>query len=132
MRLLKKVLKGILVVLLLIIGSVGLILGKEYIESKRIEHIVKSDDGKEAIEIMLRGIDDKALTSEGKIKTYKIEFDKVKRNPMGGINVHLIINDDPEMMLNTTLEKGTQGKKYETGAKGISPKLGEFVYGERR
>ena len=128
----KKVLKGILVVLLLIIGVAGLICGKEYIESKRIEHIVKSDDGKEAIENMLKRMDSKALTPEGKIKTYKIEFDKVKRNPMGGINVHLIINDDPEMMLNTTLEKGTQGKKYETGAKGISPKLGEFVYGERR
>ena len=128
----KKVLKGILIVLLLVIGSVGLIFGKEYIESKRIEHIVKSDDAKEAIENMLKRMDSKALTPEGKIKTYKIEFDKVKRNPMGGINVHLIINDDPEMMLNTTLEKGTQGKKYETGAKGISPKLGEFVYGERR
>ena len=132
MRLLKKILKGILIVLLLIIGVAGLICGKEYIESKRIEHIVKSDDGKEAIENKLKRMDSKALTPEGKIKTYKIEFDKVKRNPMGGINVHLIINDDPEMMLNTTLEKGTQGKKYETGAKGISPKLGEFVYGERR
>ena len=132
MRLLKKILKGILIVLLLIIGVARLICGKEYIESKRIEHIVKSDDGKEAIENMLKRMDSKALTPEGKIKTYKIEFDKVKRNPMGGINVHLIINDDPEMMLNTTLEKGTQGKKYETGAKGISPKLGEFVYGERR
>ena len=128
----KKVLKGILVVLLLIIWSAGLIYGNEYIERKRIEQIVKSNDGKEAIETMLKKMDSKALTLEGKIKTYKIEYDKVKRNPMGGISVHLIINDDPEMMLNTTLEKGTQGKKYETGAKGISPKLGEFVYGQRR
>ena len=128
----KKVLKGTLIVILLIIGSIGLILVKEYIESKRIEHILKSDDGKEALENMLKKMDSKALTPEGKIKTYKIEYDKVKRNPMGGISVHLIINDDPEMMLNTTLEKGTQGKKYETGAKGISPKLGDFVYGERR
>ena len=128
----KKVLKGILIVLILIIGVVGLILGKEYIENKKIEHIVKSDDGKEAIENMLKKMDSKALTPEGKIKTYKIDFDQVDKNPMGGINIYLIINDDPEMMLNTTLEKGTQGKKYETGAKGISPKLGEFVYGERR
>ena len=65
----KKVLKGILVVLLLIIGSAGLIYGKEYIESKRIEHIVKSNDGKEAIENMLKSMDDKALTPEGKIKS---------------------------------------------------------------
>ncbi len=129
---LKKVLKGILVVLLLIIGAAGLICGKEYIESKRIEHIVKSDDGKEAIENMLKRMDSKALTPEGKIKTYKIEFDKVKRNPMGGISIYLIINDDPEMKLDTTLVKFNKDEKYETGAKGISPKLGEFVYGEKR
>ena len=129
---LKKALKGLLIVLLLIIGAAGLICGKEYIESKRVEHIVKSDDGKEAIENMLRKMDNKALTPEGKIKSYKIDFDKVGKNPMGGIYILLIINDDPEMKLDTTLEKGTQGKKYETGAKGISPKLGEFVYGEKR
>ena len=71
----KKALKGILVVLLLIIGSVGLILSKEYIEGKRIEHIVKSDEAKEAIETMLKKMDSKALTPKGKIKTYKIDFD---------------------------------------------------------
>ena len=120
---LKKVLKGILLVLFIVLSPIGLLKGKGYIESKRIEHIVKSDDGKEAIENMLRGIDDKTLTPEGKIKSYKIEFDKVKRNPMGGISIYLIINDDPEMKLNTTLVKGTQGKKYETGALGRSPKL---------
>ena len=65
----KKVLKGILIVLLLIIGVVGLIYGKEYIENKKIESIVKSDDGKEAIENMLKKMDSKALTPEGKIKS---------------------------------------------------------------
>jgi len=129
---LKKVLKGLLIVLLLIIGAVGLICGKEYIESKRIEHIVKSNDGKEAIETMLKKMDSKALTSEGKIKSYKIDFDKLGKNPMGGIYILLIINDDPEMKLDTTLEKGTRGEKYKTGAKGISPKLDKLVYGEKR
>ena len=124
MELLKKVLKAILIVLLLIIGAIGLICGKEYIESKRIEYIVKSDEAKQVIEKMIREEDNKALTPEGKIKTYKIEYDKVEKNPMGGINIYLIINDDPEMKLNTTLEKGTQGKKYEIGAAmGRSPKL---------
>ena len=128
----KKVLKGTLIVILLIIGSIGLILVKEYIESKRIEHILKSDDGKEAIETMLKKMDSKALTSEGKIKSYKIDFDKLGKNPMGGIYILLIINDDPEMKLDTTLEKGTRGEKYKTGAKGISPKLDKFIYGEKR
>ena len=128
----KKVLKGILIVLLLIIGVVGLIYGKEYIENKKIESIVKSDDGKEAIENMLKKMDSKALPPEGKIKTYKIEFDKVGKNPMGGIYILLIINDDTEMKLDTTLEKGTRGEKYKTGAKGISPKLDKLVYGEKQ
>lgn len=128
----KKVLKGILIVLLLVIGSVGLIFCKEYIESKRIEHIVKSDDGKEAIESMLKSMDGKALTPEGKIKTYKIDYDKVEKNPMGGINIYLTINDDPEMKLDTTLVKFNKDGKYETGARGISPKLFRLVYGEKR
>ena len=128
----KKVLKGILVVLLLIIGVAGLICGKEYIESKRIEHIVKSDDGKAAVESMLKSMDGKALTPEGKIKTYKIDYNKVEKNPMGGITIYLTINDDLEMKLDTTLVKFNKDEKYETGAKGISPKLGEFVYGEKR
>ena len=128
----KKVLKGILIVLLLVIGSVGLIFCKEYIESKRIEHIVKSDDGKEAIESMLKSMDGKALTPEAKIKTYKIDYNKVEKNPMGGINIYLTINDDPEMKLDTTLVKFNKDGKYETGARGISPKLFRLVYGEKR
>ena len=120
----KKFLVATITSILLLIGFV---VGNIYYEKYKIEHIVKSDDGKEAIEIMLRGIDDKALTSEGKIKTYKIEYDKVKKNPMGGINVYLIINDDPEMELNTILVKGTQGKKYEAGAPGRSPKFDKLT-----
>ena len=125
----KKFLVATITSILLLIGIVA---GSIYYEKYKIEHIVKSDKAKTAIENMLKKMENKALTPEGKIKSYKIDYNKVEKNPMGGINVHLIINDDPEMMLNTTLEKGTQGKKYETGAKGISPKLGEFVYGERR
>jgi len=93
----KKVLKGILIVLLLIAAIVGFICGKEYIENKKIENIVKSDEAK--------------------------DYNKVKKNPMGGIYILLIINDDPEMIFDTTLEKNTVGGKYTTGAGGFSPKL---------
>lgn len=127
MRLLKKILKGILIVLLLIIGVAGLICGKEYIESKRIEHIVKSDDGKEAIENMLKRMDSKALTPEGKIKTYKIEFDKVKRNPMGGISIEIIINDNNSLSLGTTINKYNKDTRYEFGVLSLSPDLGKLI-----
>ena len=126
MRLLKKILKGILIVLLLIIGSAGLILEKKYIESKRIEHIVKSDEAKEVIETMLKDIDDKALTSEGVIKSYKIDYGKVRMNPMGGINIIIIVNNDDELFIETTLSKYSRNGNYETGGLGVSRKLSEL------
>ena len=111
---------------------IGIVAGSIYYEKYKIEHIVKSDDGKEAVESMLKSMDSKALTPEGKIKSYKIDYNKVKKNPMGGINIYLTINDDPEMKLDTTLVKFNKDEKYETGARGISPKLFRLVYGEKR
>ena len=123
--LLKKILIGIPLAVLAVVGLIG---GKMYLEENKIVSIVKSDDGKEAVESMLKSMDDKALTPEGKIKSYKIDLDKVEKNPMGGINIYLIINDDPEMIFDTTLEKNTVGGKYTTGAGGFSPKLFDFIY----
>ena len=123
---LKKALKGLLIVLLLIIGVVGLICGKDYIESKRIEHIVKGDEVKKAIESMLMDIDDKALTPEGIIKSYKIDYSKVRKNPMGGINLIIIVNNDDELFIETTLSKYSQNGNYETGGLGVSRKLSEL------
>lgn len=107
---------------------IGFVVGSTYYEKYKIEHIVKSDKAKTAVENMLKKIENKALTPEGKIKSYKIDYSKVKRNPMGGIYILLIINDDPEMIFDTTLEKNTVGGKYTTGAGGFSPKLFDFIY----
>ena len=120
----KKFLVATITSILLLIGIVA---GSIYYEKYKIEHIVKSDEAKEVIEKRLKSIDSKALTPEGKIKSYKIDYNKVEKNPMGGINVYLIINDDPEMKLNTILVKGTQGKKYEAGAPGRSPKFDKLT-----
>lgn len=121
----KKFLVATITSILLLIGIVA---GSIYYEKYKIEHIVKSDKAKEVIEKRLKGMDSKALTPEGKIKSYKIDYNKVKKNPMGGIYILLIINDDPEMIFDTTLEKNTVGGKYTTGAGGFSPKLFDFIY----
>ena len=124
----KKFLVATITSILLLIGFVA---GSIYYEKYKIEHIVKSDKAKTAIENMLKKMENKALTPEGKIKSYKIDYNKVEKNPMGGINIYLTINDDPEMKLDTTLVKFNKDGKYETGARGISPKLFRLVYGER-
>ena len=116
----KKILIGGLLALFAIAGLVG---GKIYMNSNKMENIVKSDKGKEAIEAMLKKMEAKALTSQGNIKSYKIDYDKVKANPMGGINISVIVNDNEELRVNTTLEKDWTGDGYKTGARTISPEL---------
>ena len=115
----KKFLVATITSILLLIGFVA---GSIYYEKYKIEHIVKSDKAKTAIENMLKKMENKALTPEGKIKSYKIDYNKVEKNPMGGINISVIVNDNEEMIVNTTLEKDWRGE-YKTGARTISPEL---------
>lgn len=116
----KKILIGILSAVVIIAILIG---GKIYMDSNKMENIVKSDKAKEVIEAMLKKMEAKALTPEGNIKSYKIDYDKVKANPMGGINISVIVNDNEELRVNTTLEKDSTGDGYKTGARTISPEL---------
>ena len=115
----KKFLVATITSILLLIGFVA---GSIYYEKYKIEHIVKSDKAKTAVENMLKKIENKALTSDGKIKSYKIDYSKVKKNPMGGINISVIVNDNEEMIVNTTLEKNSRGE-YIIDSTAISPEL---------
>ena len=115
----KKFLVATITSILLLIGFV---VGNIYYEKYKIEHIVKSDEAKEVIEKRLKSMDSKALTPEGKIKSYKIDYNKVKKNPMGGINISVIVNDNEEMIVNTTLEKNSRGE-YIIDSTAISPEL---------
>ena len=116
---LKKILTGVPLVVLAVVGLIG---GKMYLEENKIVSIVKSDEANKAVESMLKKIEKNALTPEGKIKSYKIDYNKVEKNPMGGINISVIVNDNEEMIVNTTLEKDWRGE-YTTGARAISPEL---------
>ena len=115
----KKFLVATITSILLLIGIVA---GSIYYEKYIIEHIVKSDKAKTAIENMLKKMENKALTPDGKIKSYKIDYSKVKKNPMGGINISVIVNDNEEMIVNTTLEKNSRGE-YIIDSIAISPEL---------
>ncbi|EFI84281.1 Protein of uncharacterised function (DUF1310) [Listeria grayi] len=86
---------GIVLLLILVIG------GKIYMDHKKMNEdmlkVVKSDEAKEVFEDGLRNIDSKSLTSEGVIKSYKIDYSSIDHNPMGGIMVTLIINNDKNL-----------------------------------
>ena len=120
----KKVLIGILTTIAII---ATMIIGKIQMDKYRIKSIAHGEEGKAAIENMLRVLDEKALTPEGKIKSYKIDESYTHKNPMGGLIVRVIINDDPELDVETTLNKYPSRGKLEHGVMSVSPKLAKLT-----
>ena len=122
----KKALIGVSLAVLAVVGVVG---GKVYMNNNdnKVENIVKSDEAKQTIEGMLKKLDSKALTSEGKIKSYKIDECYSKVNPMGGIDIKLVINDRDDLVLETTLNKYSEGKGYKHGALGMTQELNSLL-----
>ena len=122
----KKALIGVSLAVLAVVGVVG---GKVYMNNNdnKVENIVKSDEAKQTIEGMLKKLDSKALTSEGKIKSYKIDESYSKVNPMGGIDIKIIINNNEKLVLETTLNKYSDDKGYKHGALGMSQELDSLL-----
>ncbi|EKY4025603.1 TPA: DUF1310 domain-containing protein [Listeria innocua] len=89
--------------------------------NKEMEKVVYSDEAKQVFEKRLINLDAKAFTKEGIIQSYEINKESIERNPMGGINVTLIINKDLEW--NVTYTLGKQNGKLDGGGASISKEL---------
>ncbi len=101
-------LKKKLIIILGVVVSIILVLGvKFYMDEKKLDEemikVVYSDEAKEVFEERLANLDPKAFTKEGVIQSYKIDKESIERNPMGGINVTLIINGNSELYVKYTL-----------------------------
>ncbi|WP_226896629.1 DUF1310 family protein [Listeria welshimeri] len=95
---------AILITLLIIGGKVYMDKQQEAkVRKEKMIEIVKSEEAKKEFEVVLTNLDSKALTSDGKINTYSISNDTIRKNPMGGINVVLVINDDANLTIEYTL-----------------------------
>ena len=57
------------------------------------------------IEKSLKKIDNGALTEEGKIKSYEINYDKTDYNSRGGIEIEIYINGNSNLKLNSLITK---------------------------
>ncbi|PQF21684.1 DUF1310 family protein [Enterococcus mundtii] len=83
--------------------------GTMYMDHLKLEEemikVVNSEEAKNVLETGLKNIDPNALTSEGVIKNYKIDYENIKRNPMGGISVPLIINDNDKLLVFNLLDR---------------------------
>ncbi|WP_271004638.1 DUF1310 family protein [Listeria seeligeri] len=114
---------GIVIIIILGLG-VKFYMDEEK-SNKEMMNVVYSDEAKEVFEIRLKALDAKALTEEGVIHSYKIDKESIKHNPMGGINVTLIINNDSE--LNITYTINNFNGELSGGASSISEKLSKLL-----
>ena len=122
-------LKKIVIRIAMVMMVIGvLITGKMYLDSYQNKSIAQSKEAKTAIEKMLKGLDEKALTSEGKIKSYKIDDNYTHRNPVGGVSVKIVINGDESQYLGTILNKYSSSKEYNLGVLSFSPELRKLIY----
>ncbi|PZL77417.1 hypothetical protein CI088_01690 [Enterococcus plantarum] len=115
---------SILGICLMIVIGIG---GKVYMDNKSFHdemvNVVKSTQAKQIIEDELKGLDPRALTPEGKIKVYEINYKSIEHNLMGGIMFEIIINKDEELTLGLNI--GKSSGKLKSGVVILSEKLSD-------
>ncbi|PDC06869.1 hypothetical protein A4P82_03505 [Listeria monocytogenes] len=89
--------------------------------NKEMMNVVYSDEAKKVFEFRLKAADADAFTEKGVIQSYEIDQKSIRKNPMGGINVTLIINKDLEWYITYTL--GKYNGKLDGGGASISKEL---------
>ena len=93
----------LIIILLIILSIIGFPILKFFITqyATRQEEIaiVKSDRIRTAIEKSIKKIDSKALTDEGIIKSYKIDYNSVKDKSLQGFTVTVYVNNDKEQFI---------------------------------
>ena len=97
----------VMVVFGLSLGGCSFFNGQSAKKQEMIQ-IAESKKMKVAIENMLKKLDPKALTPEGKIKSYKISKDDLDYNPMGGLLVKIVINNDEKISFKHNYTRGLQ------------------------
>ena len=81
------------------------------------------------IEKSLKKIDKGALTEEGKIKSYEINYDKTDYNSRGGIEIEIYINGNSNLKLNSLITKNRD--EYKVSVSVQSKALVDFLEGKK-
>ncbi|MHC5293816.1 DUF1310 family protein [Listeria welshimeri] len=119
---------AILITLLIIGGKVYMDKQQEAkVRQEEMIEVVKSEEAKKVFEEGLKNLDSKALTSEGVIQNYKIDYESIEQNQMGGIMVDLIINHDSKLKVYNSLNKSQPSGRLKNSGGGNSFELEELL-----
>ena len=81
------------------------------------------------IEKSLKKIDNGALTEDGKIKSYEINYDKTYYNSRGGIEIEIYINGNSNLKLNSLITMNRD--EYKVSVSVQSKALVDFLEGRK-
>ncbi|EGU0987577.1 DUF1310 domain-containing protein [Listeria monocytogenes] len=102
---------------------------KFYMDEEKLNeemmNVVYSDEAKQVFKKRLTNLDAKAFTKEGIIQSYEIDEGSIESNLMGGIEVALIINNNPEMNVSYTMSNSNG--ELSGGASVVSEKLSKLL-----
>lgn len=91
-------------------------------QRREMLEIAESKQSKRVLENILRQEYPHALTAEGIVKSYKINTHRLRYHPMGGLTVEMVINEDKNLTITTTLTQEADGHLEQNGVV-ISGKL---------
>lgn len=117
--------------LVIFLGLVALIIGigvkyqmdkQEQLRQEMIK-IVESDGIQQLIRKGVQNLDEQALSKNGTIISYKIDYDSLRRNPFGGMDIDVIVNGDEQLKIQMTVSD--YGNGFEIGGSVVSKELVE-------
>lgn len=90
---------------------------------------LKKPEVVKVIEESLKNMDENAFAEGGVIKHYEIDYNTVRKHPMGGLTVMTYINGDTELYNTINLDKNERTGKY-TVSGSYSSKLDAMLRGK--
>jgi len=127
----KKLMWSFISVLVVIGMAVGGWAMHQHQEKQKMIQIANSKEAKKVYEDFLKAKDSKALTEDGIIKSYKIDEEKLSYNPMGGLMVTVIINNNVELDIGYNLIENDDGA-YISAYYTISSELSKLLKGRNK
>ena len=131
MNIIRKIIKGIVAVLILIGLVIGGIKIMQQVQYYEMIHTVKSEEVQNIIENNLKLRHASALESGDVIQSYQIDMDSINHSPMGGIIFKVYINNDKQLYVHFLINKDLNSGKLVHEGGGTSEKFSELIRNQK-
>lgn len=131
MNITRKIIKGIVAVLILIGLVIGGIKIMQQVQYNEMVNTVNSEEVKNIIENNLKLRHASALESGDVIQSYQIDMDSIKHSPMGGIIFKVNINNDKQLYVHFLINKDLNSGKLVHEGGGTSEKFSELMRNQK-